>query len=162
MEDTTLQSPFKGRWQIAAVFAAELAAGAAAVVYLEQHYSGVMNANFLITLPLLGIIHCFTTQPPSGAKRKKAYHALQVVIFTLPLALLWSYFPNLSYEEAKKAIQSEKGTQILPAEKRNFSLRDSGNPFITKGYYFLLRESGRDIEYIVNPVNGKIAQLPGS
>lgn len=152
----------KHRWWIAAVFAAELALGAAALVTLERHYSGVMNANFLITLPLLGIIQCFTTRPPSGAKRKKAFHALQVVIFTLPIALLWSYFPNLSYEEAKKAVEMEKGSPVLPAEKRNFSLRDTGNPFITKGYYFLLQESGREIEYIVNPVNGKIAQLPGN
>jgi len=162
VERVVLKTTMRARWVIAAVFAAELVAGTAAYVYLYLTYAGVMNASFLITMPLLGVVIAFTTRKPPNPGKGKLFHAFLAFLFSLPIALLFSYAPRLTYEEAKHALQSANANAMFAeTEKRTFSMEDTGNPFITNAYYFLLQISGDEVEYIVNPATGKIAELPG-
>ena len=161
MERVVLKTTMRARWVIAAIFAAELTAGIAVFVYLYINYAGVMNASFLITMPLLGVVIAFTMRMPPSPGKGKLFHAFLAFLFSLPIALLFSYTPRLTYEEAKHALQSAHANAIFAeTEKRTFSMEDTGNPFITHAYYFLLHISGDEVEYIVNPATGKIAELP--
>ncbi|MBN2984178.1 MULTISPECIES: hypothetical protein [Cohnella] len=80
-------------------------------------------------------------------------------------ALLWAYFPAYSHDEAKALVRDQvqsagaSGIAVLESDKRTFSLANSGNPFVAKGYYFLVDENGEKSEYVVNPVDGSVLEL---
>ncbi|WP_438349993.1 hypothetical protein ACP8HI_04810 [Paenibacillus sp. FA6] len=147
---------------IAAVFLIEIIGGIFILVGLNNYYSRVMNGSFLITLPLSGILGCFRTKRVSPAKLKIVY-GLQIFILLLAPTMLWAFFPNYSYEEAKMLIHEQKQNttdyKIEETEERTFGLVNSGNIFIKHGYLFKLNENETQVEYIVNPVSGKVYKL---
>lgn len=143
-------------------FLFELAAGTAALFFLNHYYKGVMDAGFLIAIPLLGIFSCYMF-PGGSSVRAALYRGMQVFVLLFSPVIFWLFLPSYSYDQAKAILQARQqpGTHhfIDSSEKHTFALINSGNPFISRAYYFLMNEHGQQAEYVVNPHDGKVSKL---
>jgi hypothetical protein len=140
------------------LFAAELAAGVAALFL----YDGAMSIGFLVTLPLLGFLQSIMMFKREAPRRLKLFVALQAMLFLLPPIVYAGFQPNVSYEEAVDLVRSHRQDDAEPIAdggKRYVTLEGVSNPFISRGYVIVVPDRGTQVEYIVNPVSGKVTEL---